>query len=110
MNRPTGSPKPTCACSSRPAARGACGRPTAGTTRTGPALRRTALQQLVEQRHRAPVAPEPTESLEAQLEASIRTPPVGRMVRAALLTLGLSLVPLAGWATMTTMERAVIAT
>jgi len=49
------------------------------------------------------------ESLEAQLEASIRTPPVGRMVRAALLTLGLSLVPLACWATMTTMERAVIA-
>lgn len=69
------------------------------------------MQQLVERPRpeRAPVPPEPVESLEAQLEASIRTPPVGRMVRAALLTLGLSLVPLACWATMTTMERAVIA-
>ncbi len=65
-------------------------------------------QQLVERR-RAPVLPEPVESLEAQLEASIRTPPVGRVVRTALLTLGLSLVPLMGWATMTTMERAVLA-
>jgi HlyD family secretion protein len=68
------------------------------------------LRQLVEQRQgRAPALAEPVESLEAQLEASIRTPPVGRVVRAALLTLGLSLVPLAGWATMTTMERAVLA-
>ena len=69
------------------------------------------MQQLVEQRRqRAPLTPESAESLEAQLEASVRTPPVGRMVRTALLTLGLSLVPLFGWATMTTMERAVLAT
>ena len=72
------------------------------------------MQQLVEQPPppppRAPLVAEPVESLEARLEASIRTPPVGRMVRTALLTLGLSLVPLVGWATMTTMERAVIAT
>lgn len=66
------------------------------------------MQQLVERRGE-PLLPEAAESLEAQLEASIRTPPVGRMVRTALLTLGLSLVPLAGWATMTTMERAVLA-
>ncbi len=66
------------------------------------------MQQLVE-RQRPPVPLEPVESLEAQLEASVRTPPVGRMVRTALLTLGLSLVPLFGWATMTTMERAVLA-
>jgi HlyD family secretion protein len=78
-----------------------------------PARRRTALQQLVEpppMPPRPPLVAEPVESLEARLEASIRTPPVGRMVRTALLTLGLSLVPLVGWATMTTMERAVIAT
>ena len=67
------------------------------------------MQQLVERPRRAPALAEPVESLEAQLEASIRTPPVGRTARAALLTLGLSLAPLAGWATMTTMERAVIA-
>jgi membrane fusion protein, type I secretion system len=68
------------------------------------------MQQLVERRRgRAPLPPEPAESLEAQLEASIRTPPVGRTARAALLTLVLSLAPLACWATMTTMERAVIA-
>jgi HlyD family secretion protein len=66
------------------------------------------LQQLVD-RGRLPVPAEPNDSLEAQLEASIRTPPVGRVVRTALLTLGLSLVPLVGWATMTTMERAVLA-
>ena len=66
--------------------------------------------QLVDQRRqRAPAPAEPAESLEAQLEASVRTPPVGRVVRTALLTLGLSLVPLFGWATMTTMERAVLA-
>ncbi len=66
--------------------------------------------QLVEQRRRrAPAPAEPAESLEARLEASVRTPPVGRVVRTALLTLGLSLVPLFGWATMTTMERAVLA-
>jgi HlyD family secretion protein len=68
------------------------------------------LGQLVEQRRRrAPAPAEPAASLEARLEASVRTPPVGRVVRTALLTLGLSLVPLFGWATMTTMERAVLA-
>ncbi|MBX6741866.1 MAG: HlyD family type I secretion periplasmic adaptor subunit [Acetobacteraceae bacterium] len=54
-------------------------------------------------------SPAPTISLEAQLEASIRTPPVGRVVRTALLTLGLTLIPFVGWGTMTTMERAVLA-
>jgi HlyD family secretion protein len=49
-------------------------------------------------------------SLEAQLEASIKSPPVGRTLRLALLALGLTLVPFFGWATMTTMERAVLAT
>lgn len=67
------------------------------------------MQALVERRQRLPGLPEAADSLEAQLEASIRTPPVGRMVRTALITLGLSLVPLVGWATMTTMERAVMA-
>ena len=69
------------------------------------------MQHLVEQppQQRPAAVAEPVESLEAQLEASIRTPPVGRVVRTALLTLGLSLVPLMGWATMTTMERAVLA-
>lgn len=51
----------------------------------------------------------PAESLESQLEASIRTPPVGRVARTALLTLGLTLIPFVGWGTMTTMERAVLA-
>jgi membrane fusion protein, type I secretion system len=54
------------------------------------------------------VAP-PQVSLEAQLEASINSPPVGRTLRLALLALGLTLVPFVGWATMTTMERAVLA-
>jgi HlyD family secretion protein len=51
----------------------------------------------------------PAESLEAQLEASIRTPPAGRVARLALLTIGLTLIPFVGWGTMTTMERAVLA-
>ena len=53
--------------------------------------------------------PGPVESLELQLEASIKSPPVGRVVRLALLALGLTLIPFFGWATLTTMERAVIA-
>ena len=58
------------------------------------------MRQMVEGGPRRTLAvAEPAENLEAQLAASIRTPPVGRMVRTALLTLGLSLVPLAdGWA------------
>jgi HlyD family secretion protein len=68
------------------------------------------LQQLVEHKGAIGLAtPAPVESLEAQLEASIRTPPVGRVARLALLTLGLTLIPFVGWGTMTTMERAVLA-
>ena len=55
------------------------------------------------------VSPAPAESLESQLEAGIRTPPVGRVARTALLTLSLTLIPFVGWGTMTTMERAVLA-
>lgn len=51
----------------------------------------------------------PAASLEAQLEASIKTPPVGRIVRAALITLALTMVPFVGWGTMTTLEQAVLA-
>ena len=53
-------------------------------------------------------SPLPRPSLEAQLEAAIRTPPVGRLTRRALLVLGLTLLPLGGWATMTTIEQAVL--
>lgn len=72
------------------------------------------MQQLIE---RAPAAretaiplpsPLPRPSLEAQLEAAIRTPPVGRLTRRALLALGVTLLPFGGWATMTTMEQAVL--
>jgi HlyD family secretion protein len=55
----------------------------------------------------APAAPQMT--LEQRLEASIKSPPVGRVARTSLLVLLLTLVPFFGWATMTTMERAVIA-
>jgi HlyD family secretion protein len=48
-------------------------------------------------------------SLEERLEASIKSPPVGRVARMALLVIGLTLVPFFAWATMTTMERAVLA-
>jgi HlyD family secretion protein len=48
-------------------------------------------------------------SLDEQLQAAIKSPPVGRVVRLALLVLALTLVPFFGWATMTTLERAVIA-
>lgn len=68
------------------------------------------MQQLVERARAVPlVPPAPTEALERQLEASITTPPVKRVARLALLTLVLSLIPLVGWATLTTMERAVTA-
>lgn len=55
-------------------------------------------------------APRATESLDRQLEASLQTPPVGRVVRLAALTLALTLIPFFGWASLTIMERAVIAT
>lgn len=53
------------------------------------------------------ITPEP---LDVQLEAALQSPPVGRVARLALITLGLTLVPFFGWASLTTMERAVIAT
>jgi HlyD family secretion protein len=53
-------------------------------------------------------SPLPRPSLEAQLEAAIRTPPVARLTRRALLVLALTLLPLGGWATLTTMEQAVL--
>lgn len=68
------------------------------------------MQQLVERsRSTALPPPIPLDSLQRQLELSIKSPPVGRVVRTSLLTLGLTLVPFLGWATMTTVERAVIA-
>jgi len=54
-------------------------------------------------------APRTSEPLEKQLEASLQSPPVGRVVRLAALTLGLTLIPFFGWASLTIMERAVIA-
>ncbi len=51
----------------------------------------------------------PQMSLDERLEASIKSPPVARVARTALLVLLLTLVPFFGWATMTTMERAVLA-
>lgn len=55
------------------------------------------------------VAPPPM-SLEERLESSIKSPPVGQVVRTALLVIALTLVPFVCWATMTTLERAVLAT
>lgn len=52
----------------------------------------------------------PQISLEERLEASIKSPPVRRVVRTSLLVMALTLIPFVGWATMTTLERAVIAT
>lgn len=67
------------------------------------------MQQLVERGGAIPLpSPLPRPSLEAQLEAAIRTPPVARLTRRALLVLGLTLLPLGGWATMTTIEQAVL--
>jgi HlyD family secretion protein len=68
------------------------------------------LQQLVERsRSTALPPPIPLESLQKQLELSIKSPPVGHVVRTSLLTLALTIVPFIGWATMTTMEQAVLA-
>lgn len=68
------------------------------------------MQQLVERgRDTALPPPIPLDSLQAQLESSIQSPPVGRMIRLSLLSLGLTLIPFMGWATMTTIERAVLA-
>src|SRR3954451_7775766 len=70
---------------------------------------RPALQHLVERGGSIALpSPRPRPSLEAQLEAAIRTPPVARLTRRALLVLGLTLLPLGGWATMTTIEQAVL--
>lgn len=51
----------------------------------------------------------PQMSLEERLEASIKSPPVGQVARTSFLVLLLTLVPFFAWATMTTMERAVLA-
>jgi hypothetical protein len=64
------------------------------------------LQQLVDRRRDPTLpAPVPLVSLQAQLEASIQSPPVGRLVRVALLTLAITMVPFFGWATMTTRSE-----
>jgi len=78
------------------------------------------LRQLIEQRREqsralipaeggAPDTLPPAIPIEQLLEAQVQSPPVNRVARMALLTLGLSLVPFFGWATMTRMEQAVIA-
>ena len=67
------------------------------------------MQQLVERGGSIALpSPLPRPSLEAQLEAAIRTPPVAQLTRRALLILGLTLLPLGGWATMTVIEQAVL--
>jgi HlyD family secretion protein len=53
--------------------------------------------------------PQPVISLDEQLEASIKSPPVGRIMRMAVLALGLTAAPFFAWATLTTIEQAVIA-
>src|SRR5689334_5506134 len=50
----------------------------------------------------------PQESLQRQLERAVQSPPVDRLVRRSLLTLAITLLPIAGWATMTVAERAVL--
>lgn len=77
------------------------------------------MRQLIEQRRQqsralipaegAPEALPPPIPIEQLLEAHVQSPPVKRVARMALLTLGLSLVPFFGWATMTKMEQAVVA-
>ena len=67
------------------------------------------MRQLIEHKTDTLPSPTPPASLEEQLEASIKTPPVSRVVRAALLTLALTMIPFIGWGTMTEMERAVLA-
>ncbi|MDO9711413.1 HlyD family type I secretion periplasmic adaptor subunit [Paracraurococcus lichenis] len=67
--------------------------------------------QLIEHGGAIPLpSPLPRPTLEAQLEAAIRTPPVGRLARRALLALTVTLLPLGGWATMTHIEQAVLGT
>ena len=48
-------------------------------------------------------------ALSQLIDASVPSPPVSVVMRTALLTLGLTLVPFIGWATMTRMEQAVLA-
>ena len=68
------------------------------------------MQQLVERsRSTALPPPIPLDSLQKQLELSIKSPPVSHVVRTSLLALALTMVPFIGWATMTTMEQAVLA-
>ena len=68
------------------------------------------MQQLVERsRSTALPPPVPLESLQKQLELSIKSPPVSRVVRTSLLAIGLTLVPFFAWGTLTVIERAVIA-
>lgn len=53
--------------------------------------------------------PPPSVSLDAQLEASVKAPPVRRILRLSVLALVLTLTPFFGWATMTKIEQAVLA-
>ncbi len=55
------------------------------------------------------LAPRSVVSLDEQLEAAVQSPPIGRIMRMALLAMALTLTPFFGWATMTTLEQAVIA-
>ncbi len=68
------------------------------------------MQQLVKHGEAAALPPAlPQESLQKQLERAVQSPPVDRLVRRSLLTLAITLLPIAGWATMTVAERAVLA-
>lgn len=58
----------------------------------------------------APAILPPPIPVEQLLEAHVQSPPVGRVARMAMLTVILTVVPFVGWATMTKMEQAVIAT
>jgi HlyD family type I secretion membrane fusion protein len=63
----------------------------------------------VPQRPVSPEAGPAAPGLSAVLEAAVPGPTVPQVMRAALVTLGLTLVPLIGWATMSRMEQAVLA-
>ncbi|MBL6456707.1 HlyD family type I secretion periplasmic adaptor subunit [Belnapia sp. T6] len=68
------------------------------------------MRSLVNQGRPAALPPPiPLSSLQTQIELSMQSPPVKLVVRRALLTLSLTLLPIVGWATLTTSERAVIA-
>ena len=87
-------------------------RPASGGTRTAAPPPPPVLDTRSESTGRSLMLPgtiTPTVSLDQQLEAAIRTPPVGRIVRLSLLVMVLALAPLVAWATMTKLERAVIA-